>query len=407
MLLKLYRRHRIDCEGNHPEDSRSGEFEEGRRGWKKCACLIHASGTLGGKFSRKQTGKPNWSEAKAVAAALEQSGSWDGAVAPPQPERVPSEDAQRITITHATEAFIARCANRGIQKSTLSKYKTFTKQLNAYCADKGYVTLDQLSVDDMDKFYASWNDEKRSKAKKLERLKAFVKFCRKRKWLTEDITEDLEAPEGSSVPAGKAPFTDDELTKIYEACDTLGGATPPGPGHRTWTGEDIKDFIMLSIYTGMRISDVATFNIRERLNGNDVFLRMHKTKKELYTWIPDWLVNRLRAREKVHGAMLFRTGESMVMRTIAEQWRLRMSKAFKLAGPFAETPTPHRLRHTFVRILLEKGIPLPDVAELIGDSEAILKLHYAKWVPERQARLTKILKEAFDDKPKLVSISKG
>ena len=46
MVLKLYRRHRIDCEGNHPEDSRSGEFEEGRRGWKKCACLIHASGTL-------------------------------------------------------------------------------------------------------------------------------------------------------------------------------------------------------------------------------------------------------------------------------------------------------------------------------------------------------------------------
>jgi integrase len=132
--------------------------------------------------------------------------------------------------------------------------------------------LDQLSVDDMDKFYASWNDEKRSKAKKLERLKSFVKFCRRRKWLNEDIAEDLRAPEGSSVPAGKAPFTDDELTKIYEACDTLGGATPSGPGHRTWTGEDVKDFIMLSIYTGMRISDVATFNIRERLNGNDVFL---------------------------------------------------------------------------------------------------------------------------------------
>ena len=53
MALKLYRRHRKECEGGHPEDSRSGEFEEGRRGWKKCACLIHASGTLGGTFNRK------------------------------------------------------------------------------------------------------------------------------------------------------------------------------------------------------------------------------------------------------------------------------------------------------------------------------------------------------------------
>jgi hypothetical protein len=36
---------------------------------------------------------------------------------------------------------------------------------------------------------------------------------------------------------------------------------------------------MLSIYTGLRISDVATFNTHERLKGND------------------WLVNRLRARD--------------------------------------------------------------------------------------------------------------
>jgi hypothetical protein len=55
---------------------------------------------------------------------------------------------------------------------------------------------------------------------------------------------------------------------------------------------------MLSIYTGLRISDVATFDTAERLKGNDVFLRMHKTKKELYTWIPDWLVMRLKARER-------------------------------------------------------------------------------------------------------------
>ena len=36
-----------ECEGKHAEDARSGEFEEGRRGWKKCACLIHVSGTVG------------------------------------------------------------------------------------------------------------------------------------------------------------------------------------------------------------------------------------------------------------------------------------------------------------------------------------------------------------------------
>ena len=36
MPVKLYRRHRKECEAGHPEDFTSGEFEEGRRGWKRC-----------------------------------------------------------------------------------------------------------------------------------------------------------------------------------------------------------------------------------------------------------------------------------------------------------------------------------------------------------------------------------
>ncbi len=67
MALTLYRRHRTECEGGHPEDTRSGEFEEERRGWKNCACLIHASGTLGGEFNRKQTGKSDWDALRKTA----------------------------------------------------------------------------------------------------------------------------------------------------------------------------------------------------------------------------------------------------------------------------------------------------------------------------------------------------
>ena len=66
----------------------------------------------------------------------------------------------------------------------------------------------------MDRFYASWKDGKRSKAKKLERLKGFIKFCVKRKWLPENIAEDLEAPEGSSIPGDKLPFTAEQLYRL-------------------------------------------------------------------------------------------------------------------------------------------------------------------------------------------------
>jgi integrase len=401
MALKLYRRHRKECEGGHPEDFRSGEFEEGRRGWKRCSCLIHASGTLGGTFKRQQTGKVHWEDAQALAVEWETTRSWTVRPAEPRAEvtlHIPQKEETRITITDAIAAFMSSRASRDVSLGTIKKYRTFANQLQAYSDSRGYVSLQQLDVSDMDRFYASWKDEKRSRAKKLERLKSFIKFCLKRKWLAEDIAEDLRAAAGSSIPPNKMPFTDEELDRIYKACDTIGGPKPPGPGYRPWGGEDVKDFVMLSIYTGLRISDVSTFNITERLKGNDVFLRMHKTQKELFTWLPDWLVNRMRAREKNHGPLIFRAGQAMNMRAVSERWRDNVGKVFELAGPFEERPTPHRFRHTFVRILLEKGVPVADVAELVGDTEDVVRRHYARWVPERQARLTKILKKAFAGK---------
>ena len=102
MPLKLYRRHRKECEGHHPEDSLSGQFEEGRRGWKRCACQIHASGTLGRKFKRMNTGYTNWEDARAVAGEWERTRSWSGEVVLPMSLPAPA----RTTIEKATKAFL-------------------------------------------------------------------------------------------------------------------------------------------------------------------------------------------------------------------------------------------------------------------------------------------------------------
>jgi integrase len=233
------------------------------------------------------------------------------------------------------------------------------------------------------------------------------KFCLKRKWLKEDLASDVTPPEGHSIAASKSPFTDDEIDRIIAACDKIGGAIAPGPGHREWTGEDVKDFIFVMLYTGMRISDVATFDTSLHLNGNEIFLRMHKTKKPLYTWAPTWLVERLLERERARGPRVFALSKSNSLSVQTERWRLKLHKVFALAGSFDEKPVPQRFRHTFVRILLERGVAVGDVAELIGDTERTLLTHYAKWIPSRQARLSAILKEAFEDKPKLVFIKGG
>jgi hypothetical protein len=54
MAINLYRWHRPDCEARYPEPFRPGEFEERKRGWKRCACVIFASGALAGKLNDAQ-----------------------------------------------------------------------------------------------------------------------------------------------------------------------------------------------------------------------------------------------------------------------------------------------------------------------------------------------------------------
>jgi len=84
-----------------------------------------------------------------------------------------------------------------------------------------------------------------------------------------------------------------------------------------------------------------------------------------------------------------------------------LKPVFKLAGPFEEKPGPHRFRHTFARILLERGVTVADMAELIGDTEEVVRKYYAKWIPGRQKRLTKILQEAFAHRPENAPFGSG
>src|ERR1700722_6722712 len=98
MPLNLYRRHRPDCEGGHAEDSLSGEFEERKKTWRKCICTIFISGTLRRKFKRKQTGKSDWEQARAIADTWEAAKSWDSTPDLPQPVLEAEAKKQRMEI---------------------------------------------------------------------------------------------------------------------------------------------------------------------------------------------------------------------------------------------------------------------------------------------------------------------
>ena len=75
--------------------------------------------------------------------------------------------------------------------------------------------------------------------------------------------------------------------------------------NHTWTGQDVADFISVSVYTGLRISDVCLFHIDRMEADGAIRLRMTKAGTHVCTWVPEWLQERIRTRAKEVGPYIF------------------------------------------------------------------------------------------------------
>jgi integrase len=125
----------------------------------------------------------------------------------------------------------------------------------------------------------------------------------------------------------KLPFSDQELRTMYDACETKYGKQEikwsreihhqrvSGEYVRynfEWTGQDLADFISVSVYTGLRISDVCMFHIDRMESSGEIQIRTTKAGTHVYTWVPDWLQERIRARAREVGPYIFASSGKFV-----------------------------------------------------------------------------------------------
>jgi integrase len=427
MALALYRRHRRDCKAGHPEELRTSEYDERKKGWKRCECPVFVSGSLAKAFRRQSTGRWEWDAARPIAEEFEALGRWDGPSSlsvEPVPEPAPSP---RTTIDRAIKAFTAEFEEHAAS-GTQKKYRLLLRKLKAFADTKGYVMLDQWTPIDVREMRSVWSVSPQTAAKNMSTVKAFFEYCVGNDWLPKNparpVKNQRTRDSADRRNEQKLPFSDDELKRMYEACETDYGRQEikwsrtihhqrvQGQYARysiKWTGTDLADFISVSVYTGLRISDVSTFHIDRLQASGEILIRTTKAGTHVFTWVPQWLQERIRARAKEHGPVIFGEHKTTDMNVVTDVWRRKLIKLWSFCGPWPEKPTPHRFRHTFARIILQRGVSVRDVADLLGNSEQICRKHYSAWIPERQARLTKILQEAFDDKPrpKLLAIDGG
>jgi len=110
-------------------------------------------------------------------------------------------------------------------------------------------------------------------------VKAFFEFCHANEWTSRNparMVRNQRGQHNDPRSGQKLPFSDEELRRMYDACVTKYGkreiqwekATRERRTQGRYaqhksrrTGQDIADFISVSVYTGLRISDVSTFHI--------------------------------------------------------------------------------------------------------------------------------------------------
>lgn len=399
MAKNFYRVHKRSCKAGQKEGARNGEFEERKKGWKRCDCSISVSGVFGSRFQRKSTGTADWEEARQVVL------NWKDTEAPP-PALVPPPapcgyDSERVTVEAAVASY--KNHHRDSAHSTRTGYGYLLDRFQAFSDKIGYVMLDQWRPGDFRQFRDSWGVNSTTENRYMAILKAFFEYAVSQEFLKDNTARKIKRPRNRNhqEDVERIPFTDLEVEKMFHACEHL-YCRDPRAEHYAQSRQDLSDFIAVSVYTGLRISDVATFHI-DRLQSNGQ-VRIRTIKRGLagnavYTWVPEWLQARMHRRALQFGPYIFGDKPRENTDLITDKWRRKLQRLWSHCGPWEATPTPHRFRHTFVRILLQMdGVAVRDVAELIGDTEEVIRKHYSAWVTERQDRLTHVLQQAFKGK---------
>lgn len=354
-MLTIYRRHQPPC-----------RFTSRR--FRQCKCPIWVQGSLRGEYIRESLNLRAWEAASDLVRGWEASGQI-GVVKPEIP-----------TAREAVEKFLDDLEHGQKRKgSTIQKHKNLLeKRFLGWCESNGFRLLKQLDLDTLRQFRAQWPDSPITAQKNLERLRSFFGFCLNANWLKGNPATLLKAPKPGRPSERVKVFTSDEIGRILQACDEYPERNAYGHDNRA----RIKAFVLTLRYSGLRIGDCVGLK-KEHLENDRLFLRTQKSGESVFVPLPKLAAEALAKME--NGSDYFFWSGKGVRKSAVADWQRSLRRLFESAKV---TGNPHMFRHTFATDLLTRGVPIEDVAILLGHSSPIITAkYYAHFVKARRERL--------------------
>jgi integrase len=292
----------------------------------------------------------------------------------------------RVTIEKATAAFEDDAEARGLRKPSIYKYKLLFKQLKAFAENEGIRFLSECDVETLRRFRESWVNKNYSARKKLEALRTFFRFVHESGWLATNPATLIKPPKVDDPPT--LPFTLDEVQRVLKACDIY-----PHEGHPNKVyGARLKALVLLLRYSGLRITDAVTLS-KHQIKDGVLKLRTAKTGTDVRVPLPPIAVKALEGMPTT-GPYFFWSGTGEKKSCVGDYQRA-FKKLYELAK--VENGHAHRWRDTFAVELLLSGMPLEQVAVLLGhQSVRVTEKHYSPFVKARQEQLEAGVRKTFE-----------
>jgi site-specific recombinase XerD len=350
-MLTLYKRHTKKC----GKTDRLHGFDK-TNGLCKCPCWVEGT-TDAGQYVRqslKTSSKEKAEQRKRKIEGGEQVG--------PPPSITPAE---------ARKLFLEHLKKKNVSATTVRKFELILEKLEAFAQHKPLNAIDTPMVE---RFRNQWTWGSNTSAKYIERLRRFWKHAIKQKWATENPALDLEIPK--IPPKQVAPFEPEELKKIEAEASKH-------PRHYA--------MVLLLRHSGLRIADAVMLQRRKVKNGK-LFLYTSKTGSPVWLPLPDHVIDALEKCPNKSNDFFFATGEGKKS-TSVNNWRDDLAKLFVRAK--VQGGHPHRYRHTLAASLLEQGVPVTEVAMILGNSAKVVEKHYAGWNLARQKKLEELVRTTW------------
>jgi len=362
--ITVFVKHSTDCKDR---------FEGGA--WRRCRCRKYLRWFHDGKQHRQAVKTRSWDAAEDARRELERKFEVGAA-----PKAVAS--MARKTIEGAIELFLSAKRTDGLNPNCVDKLERELGRFKDFMATRSKLFPTEIDLETLIEYRATWENLYPSSATRSQvqaRLRRFLRFCNDAGWL--DRVPRLSAIAVDRPPT--LPLSD----KQYEALL----AAIPKEFPTADKAAKVRALVQLMRHSGLAIRDAVTIRGGEiqhdaKRKITRVTTSRQKTGTHVSVPLPPTVATEILAVTK-DNEHPFWSGQGLEQSAVTN-WQHDLRAVFRSAFGIKTKFTPHCLRDTAACGWLTAGIPLEEVAKLLGHSSSkTTEKHYAPWVKERQNRL--------------------